>query len=406
MSGVDSFLTQVERVREKIGVKFHRAHQVLVDREEDLILELQQLEARYRGEGVSEQMREITASKEQLIGTMKENENKETLKQSVALLDARMRELEIGLETVKDRLGSVVFEWDGELERMLSETGVIRVRAALDYKKKGEPVKTACKFQKGRTTADGVFNSPTAIVICPETENIYISDGDANCVQVFTKSFEFLFKFSEKMGAPFSMCITQKKLFVAQVQSNSLNLYSIEGKCLQSVGRKGSKDLEFDEPCSVSVTPDDGGIYICDMNNYRIQCLNSDLTFHSFIPTDVRPLRIHCTSDEIIVLKAKSPRISFYDYSHQLLKEIIPYGEGTLIKLPFNFCVDHQNNILFVDYSANCVVIFSNNGELIHKFGQKGQERGEFINPYALALDSEDRIIVASKNPEHCIQLF
>ena len=93
MSGVDSFLTQVERVREKIGVKFRRAHQVLLERESALLSELQQIEARYKGEGVAEQIREITASKEQLMATMKGNENQETLKQSVAPLDARIREL-------------------------------------------------------------------------------------------------------------------------------------------------------------------------------------------------------------------------------------------------------------------------------------------------------------------------
>ena len=401
----DSFLTQVERVREEIGVKFHRAHQVLVDREEDLLLELQQLELSYKGGGVSEQIREITASKEQLIAIMKGNENQETLKQSVAPLDARMKELEIGLETVKDKLGSVVFEWDGELERMLSETGVIRVRAALDYKKKGEPVKTACKFQKGRTITDGVFHCPTSIAICPKTENIYISDGDANIVQVFTKSFEFLFKFSEKMNEPFGMCISENKLFVIQFKGNTLNVYSTEGEFLQSVGRRGGKQTEFNSPSSISATSVKRLIYICDTENLRIQCLNLDLTFHSFIPTDVRPLRIHCTSEEIIVLKAKSPCISFYNYSHKLVKEIIPIGEST-IKAPVNFYVDHQNNILFTDFSANCVVIFSNNEELIHKFGQKGEGRGEFIDPMAIALDSEDRIIVASKNPEHCLQLF
>ena len=243
MSGVDSFLTQVERVREEIGVKFRRAHQVLLERESALLSELQQIEARYKGERVAEQIREITASKEQLMATMKGNDNQGTLKQSVALLDVRIRELKVDLETVKDRLGSVVFEWEGELERMLSETGVIRVRAVLDYKKKGEPVKTACKWQGGKTAKGGVFSDPTSIAICPQSENIYISDGATNCVKVFTKSFEFLFKFSENRNCPFSMCLSLNKLFVAQCIVNCLNVYSTDGKFLQSVGRKGSKEL-------------------------------------------------------------------------------------------------------------------------------------------------------------------
>ena len=220
-----------------------------------------------------------------------------------------------------------MFEWEGELERMLSETGVIRVRAVLDYKKKGKPVKTACKYRGGRTAKNGMFSDPTSIAICPQSENIYISDFDTNCIQVFTKSFEFLFKFSEKMNRPFSICLSQNKLLITQFGGNCLNIYSTDGKFLQSVGRKGSKELEFDEPSSVSISPVRNRIYICDLGNHRIQCLNSNLTLNSFI-LDISIMRIHCTSDEIIVLKAKIPCISFYDYSHQLVREILPIGEG------------------------------------------------------------------------------
>ena len=390
MSGVDSFLAQVEIARDKIGEKFRRAHQVLLERESALLSELQRLEARYRGEEVTEQIREIKTSKEQLIGTMKGNENQQTLAQSVALLDARIRELEIGLETVKDGLGSVVFEWDGELERILSETGVIRVgvRTVLGYRKKGEPVKTACKYQKEMTATDAVFNYPTSIVISPQSENIYISDSDADSIQVFTKSFEFLFKFSEKMDIPSGMCISQNKLFIIQTGGHCLNLYSIDGNFLNSVGKKGNKELEFDCPTNLSVSPVENRIYICDLRNHRIQCLNSDLTFHSIIP-NITTFRIHCTSDEIIALRSKRPFISFYNYSHQLVREILS-STDTPIDSPFDFCIDSQNNILIVDDSAHCVLIFSNNGELVHKFGQEGEGRGEFINPTAIALDSEN----------------
>ena len=58
------------------------------------------------------------------------------------------------------------------------------------------------------------------------------------------------------------------------------------------------------------------------------------------------------------------------------------------------------------DSATNFVLIFSNRGELIHKFGKKGGDRGEFLEAKGIALDSEDRIIVASEDPNHCIQLF
>ena len=55
------------------------------------------------------------------------------------------------------------------------------------------------------------------------------------------------------------------------------------------------------------------------------------------------------------------------------------------------------------DIATNCVLIFSNRGELMYKFGQTGKDRGDFFTVKGIALDSEDRIIVASNNPNHCI---
>ena len=42
----------------------------------------------------------------------------------------------------------------------------------------------------------------------------------------------------------------------------------------------------------------------------------------------------------------------------------------------------------------------------MHKFGKRGEGRGDFISPTGIAVDKEDRIIVVSRNDSNCIQLF
>ena len=188
--------------------------------------------------------------------------------------------------------------------------------------------------------------------------------------------------------------------------SDSLNVYSTEGKFLNSVGKKGKGKLEFDSPRRVAISNEKKRIYICDSDNRRIQCLNLDLKFHSFIKDIPHPRDVKLTSDEVVVLTFRDTCVRYYNYSHQLIRQIIPRGEGNLVINPFRFCIDKANNILMTDRATNCVLILSNTGELIHKFGHKGEDRGEFIGVTGIALDSEDRIIVASENPNHCIQLF
>ena len=147
-------------------------------------------------------------------------------------------------------------------------------------------------------------------------------------------------------------------------------------------------------------------IYICDYLNNHIQCLNLNLTFNSFIPNVNYPRDIKLTPEDIVVLRDGSPCIQFYDYSHQLIREIIIREEGNQVINPWYFCLDRELNILITDFSADVVMIFSNGGELLYKLGKSGEQRGDFISPTGIATDREGRVIVVSHNLENCIKIF
>ena len=406
VAGENPFLSQVERVRVELRERVARAHQVLQERETALLSELQQLEDTYRGEGVDKQIDQLRITKEQTIATLTDNENKEFLEQSVAQLDARMHELEANLETARDRMRRVELEWDANLEGMLSRTGSIRVREVPDYKEKGNPVMVADKHRKETSSTPGEFYYPKSIAIDSETNNIYVCDGGNNRVQVFNESLEFLFTFSDKMNSPIGIWINLNRVYVTQYKANSLVVYTIEGKCIQSVGRRGNKELEFNCPKGVAVSTVNNLIYICDYFNNRIQCLSLNLTFNSFIPIVNLPRDIKLTPHNIVVLTEEIPYIRFYDYSHQLIREIVTRGEGNQVINPLYFCLDRELNILITDFSANSVLIFSNGGELLYKFGKGAEGRGDFISPNGIATDGDGKIIVVSWNHEHCIQIF
>ena len=102
------------------------------------------------------------------------------------------------------------------------------------------------------STSPGVFCNPGSIAIDSETDNVNICDFGYYRVQVFTKNMEFIFYFGG--NRPEGICINLKKVYVTQYGSNSLNVYSIEGKFLNSVGKKGRGKLEFYGPRAVVVS--------------------------------------------------------------------------------------------------------------------------------------------------------
>ena len=402
----DSFLSQVERVRKEIATKFQRSHQVLVEKEATLLSELDELVLRYRGEGVNQQIEELNRLKESQLSSVKENENKEIVKNSVLMYETHIAEIRAKFERDLASMRRVVLKWDECVFDKLSEIGSIEVSDLPPYEEKGDPLMVAYKHSYSNSTSPGVFWCPKSIIIDSETDNVYICDLGNDRVQVFTKNLEFIFDFKENMCWPVGICINHSKVYVTQYGRHSLNVYSTEGKFLNSVGKKGNGKLQFDWPRAVVVSNEKKRIYICERDNVRIQCLNFDLAFHSFIKNIPSPRDVKLTSDEVVVLTSGDPCVRYYNYSHQLIRQIIPRGEGNLVIDPSHLCLDKANNILLTDLATNCVLIFSNRGELIHKFGQKGEDRGEFIEVRGIALDSEDRIIVASQNSNHCIQLF
>ena len=407
--GEESFLSHVERVRSEIQSKFLRAHNILQEREADLLAELQRLVEEYTGKRITQQIKQLSVSKDALRETLTENENKEILDQSLAPIDARNKKLETNLQSAKDTYKRVSLEWDVELDKKLSVAGDIRLNAVKegirDYKEIGEPVVVFGKHNK-EGSSPGVFCCPFGIAINPENNSIYICDPGYNRVQVYDKSFEFVFQFSEKMNGPVGICFKQNKVYVTQYTSHCLNVYSTEGKFLKSVGVKGKKELEFDKPKGLDISTDKDRIYITEYENDRVQCLDLNLKFNSFIDNVLGTFDVKLTSNEIVVLSCRNPCVSLYTYSHQLIREIIPRGEGNVVVHPSFFVLDKSLNILITDFESNCVSVFSFGGELLHRFGKKGEKRGEFIIPSGIAIDVEGRILVASQNPEHCIQIF
>ena len=405
-TGEGDFLVHILRVRSEIRDKFLRAHRVLQDREADLLAKLRELEEDFIGDVMSKRIEKLNLSKVGLVETLTDNPDKEVLKKSTAPIDASILELKRKLQNVKDTYKSVTLDWD-----KLSLTGDILLngvtkRQVRDYKKIEMPVVTFGKHSKYESSSPGVFCYPTGLTIDPTTNYLYICDGGNNRVQVFNKSFEFLFQFSDKMDRPVDICIKRNKVYVTQFLSNLLTVYSTDGKCLKSVGGKGKNHLEFDGPRGLDISTKLNRIYITEYGNDRIHCLNIDLSFHSIIDNIDRARDVKLTPEEIVVLSCRDPCVSLYSYSHQLIREMIRYGETCQLKFPARFVLDTSSNILLSDYSSHCICVYSYRGEFLHKFGKEGDQKGYFIQPVGITICSLGRIIVTTNNSNHPIQIF
>ena len=126
--------------------------------------------------------------------------------------------------------------------------------------------------------------------------------------------------------------------------------------------KEGSSHGVFCYPAGI----DKDRIYITEFENARVQCLDLNLKFNSFIDNVLGARDVKLTSDEIVVLSSRNPCVSLYTYSHQLIREMIPRGEGN----PSFLILDKSLNILITDFESHRFSVFSFGVELIHRFGK------------------------------------
>ena len=398
----------VEKVRVEIREKFAKAHQVLINREKGLLDELQRLLEDYTGEGMEEEIKQMNESKDTLCATLKGNTTGDVPEQSIAPIDSRIKELEKRLEESRSSYKSITLEWDESLEERLEVTGKLILNAIKKtiphYHMLSQPVASFGTHSITVKSA-GVFGHPKSVAIDPITHYIYVCDGYYR-IQVFDESFRFIFLFQEKMNGPDNICIRQDKVYVTQFQAHCLNVYSTQGALLRSVGSKGDDELQFDEPAGIDISIDKNRIYVAELQNCRVQCLNFDLTFNSFIPDNYLAKDVKLTSNEVIVLSCDNPCVAIYNYAHQSIRKIITRGIEEQMNLPACLFIDELGNLLISDYKDNCVRVFSQKGGLIHQIGTNGEERGQFINPRGITIDNQGRVVILSDNPNYAVQFF
>ena len=197
--------------------------------------------------------------------------------------------------------------------------------------------------------------------------------AEHNCISIFTSSGEKVstFRISSEPCQFWHPCgvvfDSAGNILVTDILSHCIKKFTPEGKLLTTVGRKGSKKLEFSYPAGIGISHSNNKVYVCDRWNSRIQILNDDLTFSS----------------------------SFGSRGSG-------YGE---FKFPHDVAFDSNGNAYIAD-SVNCrIQVFTWEGKFLRKFGKRGSARGKLYFPSSVSIDSND-IVYVTERDNHRVSIF
>ena len=271
------------------------------------------------------------------------------------------------------------------------------------------------------------LKAPYAVVVT-KNGHVIISEKDKHCLAILdenkrkVKSLGHKFKFwslswegtgNVELTNPRGVAITQDS-FILVADDHKIQKISMDGKCIASIGKKGSGPLEFNDPCGVTISPTKGNIYIADQFNHRIQVLNPDLTFSHEFGTNgsadgqlsyPRDVTIDRQGQVVYVADTYNHRIQRFTPEGKFLSQFGAYGYGSgQLSHPSGIVID-RNNLVYVTESSpmnvaigstvnHRISIFTTDGQFVRFFGGQGRNMDQLYGPFGITFDREGYLYV------------
>ena len=233
---------------------------------------------------------------------------------------------------------------------------------------------------------EGSVNLKSLCVRSDRFGKVYILD--AGVIRVFDADFNQLYAIDlfAVMKKPWGFTINSEgRIIVSDTASSKLFVFNSDGTLLHEIGNEGKDRGELKTPLGVTVDWYDN-IAVCDSGNGRIQLFNPDTSFKRSFggETDgemMYPVAIQFNSQGHLIVSESSLWFSNY--------RPLPAPTGSF---------DEAN-------AVECLKIFSRDGQLLQKFGEPGEGKGQFWAPISVAVDHWDHIWVADFT-YGCVQVF
>ena len=162
---------------------------------------------------------------------------------------------------------------------------------------------------------------------------------------------------------------------------HKLQKFTSSGELIKCVGRRGSKEGEFDDPRGVTIHSNQ--VYVCDRNNHRIQVLDLDLNFIQSIGSHGKergefdvPLDVAFdTAGNMYVAEFRNGRVQVMDSSGQFIRAFDLEGEGKLSGPAALLIADKY--VYVSDCFQHCIAVYQTSGHFVTSFGRRGQRERE-----------------------------
>ena len=398
-------MPNVDPIEAQINETFDRLVSRLNDRRMELITKYHEIQARPADRARME--RELLKMKADTEQNIRMNLLRETQSKILAELEQKLEEVRAPLpDTLVKFLSDTA-----RLEREIAGVGEI-IEEEVPVVPRYDQM--SCVVAVGKQgMAPGELISPSGVAVDENTGYVYVASGGIGCsrVSVFSETGDFLRSFlHQDMTNPHGIALHRDSIYVTNWNHHSVLHFKMEQQIRHVAtfgGVCGSSDEQLFSPRGLTVSTD-GDVFVADYNNNRIKILDESLQFkrHVTHQSMKEPRDVKLSRDEMFVLCLSSPCVLVFSHAGEMTRSLVTRGDGMQVTGARFFCLDAEQNLLFSDWGAGNVKIFSKDGILLHTVGQEGHGRGMLYHPTGIALTKSLHLVIVSNNHDFHLRMF
>ena len=254
------------------------------------------------------------------------------------------------------------------------------------------------------------LNGPWTVAVSDDN-HVIITEYYGHCITILDREGKKVKSLGGEGGSgnvkfsyPLGVAITPDN-FILVSDSDGIQKVSMDGYRKASVGKKGTRQLQFHSPSGIAVSPVTGQVYIADKINHRVQILNPDLTFSRLFGSEGSasgqfqyPCDIAIDKQGFVyVADFFNNRIQKFSPCGKFVSQFGDKGSGSgRLNEPNGITIDTAvSGLVYVSERSNhCISIFNNEGVFISSFGREGSNINEFYEPLGLTFDKDGSLYV------------
>jgi sugar lactone lactonase YvrE len=262
--------------------------------------------------------------------------------------------------------------------------------------------------------ADESMVRPTAVAASADSQVIYVSDPDAQCVHRFDlrrSRYDCLIQESgQPLSSPIGLAVAKDgRIFVAD---SVLDLVFVAGPQEKSL-RPITLSPAPAQPTGLALN-EAGELFVTSTGSHSVLrydatgLLTREYGGRGSGPGQMNyPTYLWLTAQsELLVSDTMNFRIQRFDIDDGLLSEFGEAGDGAgSLARPKGIAMDRHGHIYIVDGGHHAMQIFDRDGRLLLAVGKQGQQVGEFWLPNGIFAAADDLIFVADAYNQR-VQVF